>query len=124
MRWGVGGGVDMYKMKKAELIKIAEENEIPVNKKLPKIEIIKIIEKGLIDKQRKEIHEDLLDQLERNGVYGQHYIDLVSDYMALWDVKNKLIQDIEIKGVSVCVRLSLRMSIKHYPLILPRQKLR
>lgn len=91
----------MDKMKKGELIKIAEENGIIVDKKLTKLEIIKIIEKGLIDKQRKEIHEDLLDQLERNGVYGQHYIDLVNDYMALWDVKNKLINDIREKGVSV-----------------------
>lgn len=47
------------------------------------------------------IKEDLLDQLERNGVYGQHYIDLVYDYIALWEVKNQLIKDIKEKGVSI-----------------------
>lgn len=51
--------------------------------------------------KRAKIKEDLLDQLERNGVYGQHYIDLVNDYMALWDVKNQLIKDIKDKGVSI-----------------------
>ena len=51
--------------------------------------------------KREDIASDLLDQLERNGVYGNHYTDLVDDYMALWDVKNKLINDIREKGVSV-----------------------
>lgn len=51
--------------------------------------------------KKTNIKNDLLDQLERNGVYGNHYIDLVNDYMALWDVKNKLIRDIKEKGVSV-----------------------
>lgn len=51
--------------------------------------------------KKTNIKNDLLDQLERNGVYGNHYIDLVNDYMALWDVKNKLIKDIKEKGVSV-----------------------
>jgi len=47
------------------------------------------------------IKQDLLDQLERNGVYGKYYIDLVYDYMSLWEIKNKLIQDIKKRGVSV-----------------------
>ncbi len=51
--------------------------------------------------KKTKIKEDLLDQLERNGVYGQHYIDLVNDYMALWEVKNKLIKDIKEKGVTI-----------------------
>lgn len=51
--------------------------------------------------KRKRIRQDLLDQLERKGITGQHYIDLVEDYMALWDTKNKLIADIEEKGVQV-----------------------
>ena len=51
--------------------------------------------------KKNEVKNDLLDQLERNGIYGNHYIDLVDDYMALWDVKNKLIQDIKEKGVSI-----------------------
>lgn len=47
------------------------------------------------------IKQDLLDQLERNGVFGKYYIDLVYDYMAMWEIKNKLIRDIKKRGVSV-----------------------
>lgn len=50
---------------------------------------------------RTRIRQDLIDQLERRGVYGQHYLDLINDYMALWDVKNALIKDIKERGVSV-----------------------
>lgn len=49
----------------------------------------------------KEIKKDLLDQLERNGIYGKQFKDLVEDYMSLWIVKNLLIEDINIRGVSV-----------------------
>lgn len=49
----------------------------------------------------KEIHQDLLNQLQQNETYGKHYEDLVSDYMALWDIKNRLIADIKINGVSI-----------------------
>ena len=51
--------------------------------------------------RKTEIKKDLLDQLERNGVYGKHYLDLINDYMSLWDIKNKLIEDIKKRGVSV-----------------------
>ncbi len=51
--------------------------------------------------RKTEIKKDLLDQLERNGVYGKHYLDLVNDYMSLWEIKNKLIKDIKERGVSV-----------------------
>ncbi|MGL5245695.1 MAG: P27 family phage terminase small subunit [Sarcina sp.] len=50
---------------------------------------------------QEEIKEDLLNQLESNGVYGKHYEDLINDYMSLWDIKNKLIADIEKRGVTV-----------------------
>lgn len=49
---------------------------------------------------REQIRQDLIDQLERQGVYGRHYLDLVDDYMALWDVKNALIKDIKGRGVT------------------------
>lgn len=49
----------------------------------------------------RKIKQDLLDQLERNGVHGSQYEDLVKDYMALWEIKNQLIDDIKKKGVSV-----------------------
>lgn len=51
--------------------------------------------------KKDEIKADLVDQLERNGVFGKHYLDLVDDYMALWEIKNKLILDIKKRGVSI-----------------------
>lgn len=50
--------------------------------------------------RKSQIKNDILDQLERNGVYGAHYLDLVNDYMSLWEIKNKLISDIKTRGVS------------------------
>jgi hypothetical protein len=47
------------------------------------------------------IRSDLLKQLEDNETYGKHYVDLIEDYMALWDIKNRLIKDIKERGVSV-----------------------
>ena len=49
---------------------------------------------------REQIRQDLIDQLERQGIYGRHYLDLVEDYMALWDTKNALIRDIKERGVT------------------------
>lgn len=51
--------------------------------------------------KKADIRHDLIDQLERNGVYGSHYLDLIEDYMALWTIKNKLIADIRRRGVAV-----------------------
>lgn len=51
--------------------------------------------------KKTDIKKDLINQLERNGVYGNHYLDLINDYMCLWDIKNKLIRDIKKRGVSV-----------------------
>lgn len=51
--------------------------------------------------KKNEIRKDLIDQLERKGICGKLYLDLVDDYMALWDIKNKLIQDIKKRGVSI-----------------------
>jgi hypothetical protein len=43
--------------------------------------------------KKTRIKQDLLDQLERNNIYGEHYLDLINDYMAMWEIKNKLIKD-------------------------------
>ncbi|WP_229534802.1 P27 family phage terminase small subunit [Pelosinus baikalensis] len=51
--------------------------------------------------KKADIKKDLIDQLERNGVYGNHFLDVVEDYMSLWEIKNKLIRDIESRGVSI-----------------------
>lgn len=49
--------------------------------------------------RKTEIKKDLMDQLERNGVMGSHYLDIINDYMSLWDIKNSLIKDIKARGV-------------------------
>ena len=51
--------------------------------------------------QESDIKKDLVNQLEKNGVHGSHYLDLVDDYISLWAIKNKLIEDIKERGVSV-----------------------
>ena len=51
--------------------------------------------------QESEIKKDLINQLEKNGVHGNHYLDMINDYMCLWAIKNKLIEDINERGVSV-----------------------
>lgn len=51
--------------------------------------------------RKTDIKNDLVNQLERNGVHGNHYLDLINDYMCLWEIKNKLIKDIKARGVSV-----------------------
>ena len=92
----------LNKMTRADLLKYAKQNNIPdINNKMTKKKIEEIIKKYELMQKRQQIQNDLLDQLERNGVVGEFYVDLVNDYMAMWDVKNKLIADIEEKGVSV-----------------------
>lgn len=56
---------------------------------------------ALYNKRRIEIEKGLLEQLESKGVKGEHFYDLIKDYMALWDMKNDLIQDIKERGVSI-----------------------
>lgn len=53
------------------------------------------------DKLRKEIKNDLLTQLARNGTSGKCYADLVDKYMDFWDMENALIDDIKARGVVV-----------------------
>ena len=47
-------------------------------------------------KKYRSIRQDLLDQLERNGTCGEHYTDLVHDYMDLWVEKKLLAEDIRV----------------------------
>lgn len=49
---------------------------------------------------KKAIQESLLLQLRENGASQEHYEDLISDYMALWDTKRALIKDIRSRGVT------------------------
>ena len=48
-----------------------------------------------------EIKTDLLEQFRARGSPGQHYLDLIDDYMNLWITKNMLLGDIKTRGVTV-----------------------
>ena len=48
---------------------------------------------------RASIRRSLLAQLEAMGADQDHFVDLVRDYMSLYDVKNKLVKDIKERGV-------------------------
>lgn len=50
---------------------------------------------------RSRIEKDLSQQLEDKKITGNHYLDLIQDYLSLWDVKCKLIDVIEEDGVRV-----------------------
>ncbi|MGG0889934.1 P27 family phage terminase small subunit [Cytobacillus horneckiae] len=50
---------------------------------------------------RKNIERDLTKQLKEKAVVGNHYSDLIQDYLSLWDLKCELIDDIEENGIKV-----------------------
>lgn len=50
---------------------------------------------------RMRIRRDLLEQLKRNEIAGSHYVDLVEDYLALWDLKENLIKEIRKHGAMI-----------------------
>ncbi|MDA1795695.1 P27 family phage terminase small subunit [Bacillus cereus group sp. BY8-1LC] len=50
---------------------------------------------------RKRIEKDLTRQLKEKKIMGNHYEDLVQDYLSLWDLKCILIDDIEETGIKV-----------------------
>ena len=51
--------------------------------------------------KRKDIKQDLLDQIERMGIIGNHYLDLIEDYINFYDIKIELVKDIKERGVSI-----------------------
>lgn len=48
----------------------------------------------------KKIKEDLLQYLEDNGIYGEHFTNLVEDYCRLYEIKEMLWADIQERGVT------------------------
>lgn len=50
---------------------------------------------------RKRIKADLIKQLSEKVIIGNHYTDLIEDYLSLWDLKCMLIDDIEDSGIKV-----------------------
>ncbi|MEG1106510.1 MAG: P27 family phage terminase small subunit [Eubacterium sp.] len=52
-----------------------------------------------LKKMKENVKESLVKQLVEKGADIECFIDLIEDYMGLWEVKNKLKDDIEIRGV-------------------------
>lgn len=59
--------------------------------------------KGGVEKmatpKKVEIRADLLKQLETLGKYNAYSLDLVEDYMTLYDLKKRVKTDIRVKGL-------------------------
>ena len=53
------------------------------------------------EKLRKRIEKDLMKQLKENDLSANYIKDLVQDYLALWDLKCNLIEDIQENGIKV-----------------------
>lgn len=49
----------------------------------------------------KRLRGGLLEQLEKNGNTKPHFEDLVNDYMRMWNIKNALMEDVEVRGVQI-----------------------
>ena len=47
-----------------------------------------------------QIENSLLEQLAMLGAMKEHYVDLIRDYISLWETKTDLMRDIEDEGVS------------------------
>lgn len=52
------------------------------------------------EKIKKNIKKSLVAQLEQKGANVAHFMDLIDDYMKFFDIKTKLQQDVETRGVS------------------------
>lgn len=48
---------------------------------------------------KKEIRQDLIDQLQAKGKFQKFYVDLVDDYLKYYDLKKKLQKDIKDNGI-------------------------
>lgn len=54
-----------------------------------------------VKEEWQEIQDSLLAQLDEKGLTQPHYQSLVNDYIAFWETKKLLIDDIRERGVSV-----------------------
>lgn len=50
--------------------------------------------------KKKDVGKSLLEQLKRRGPIDNYLIDVVNDYMKLWEVKDALFDDIKKRGVT------------------------
>lgn len=62
---------------------------------------LKIVGNEPQEDKREIIRSDLLRQLADKSITGRHFEDLIEDYMSLWDIKNQLIDDVQLRGVSI-----------------------
>ena len=53
------------------------------------------------EKLRKQIERDLKKQMKLNSTTARYHADMVTDYLALWDLKNELFDDIRDTGIQV-----------------------
>lgn len=51
--------------------------------------------------QRQRIRNALIRQLKKRGVTNKALLNLVEDYMSLWDLKTQLFDDITVNGVNL-----------------------
>lgn len=49
-------------------------------------------------KAYKSIRNDLIDQLERDGIIGEQFYDMVDEYMNYWVIAQGLKEDIRVNG--------------------------
>mgnify|MGYP001098963655 CR=1 FL=1 len=61
---------------------------------------------------RDAIKANLIAQLEKNHTTGQYYIDLVDDYMEMWDAKNSLTADIKERGTKILFTTASGSNVK------------
>lgn len=64
--------------------------------------IKEIIERGVV-MTKKEIKDDLLEQLDAQGKYQNYYLDLIEDYMKYYDLKKRCQKDIKENGLRYTV---------------------
>ena len=50
--------------------------------------------------KRKDIEWSIIKQLDGKGASVSHFLDIINDYMDMWDMKNALVDDVKSRGVS------------------------
>ena len=57
------------------------------------------------------IRDALLEQLAMLGAGQEHYIDLIDDYMSMWNIKTKLAEDLKTRGTVYTDKSSVGVSM-------------
>ena len=50
---------------------------------------------------KKEIKKTMLEDLKRRGLTEPVYLNMVEEYLELWELRRSLAEDVEVRGVSV-----------------------